>query len=70
MIEMPSLTAQQLAGCRDGADRELAREKARAAQAAGTAMPLTFGKVFWAIVLGNLFTAAIVGIAYSIVTAH
>jgi hypothetical protein len=31
--------------------------------------PLTFGKVFWAIVLGNLCSALLIGLIYAIATA-
>jgi hypothetical protein len=33
------------------------------------AAPLTFAKVFWAIVLGNICSALVIGLVYGIATA-
>jgi hypothetical protein len=39
-----------------------------AEQARATAMPLTMGKVFWAVFLANLAFGVVISIVYAIVT--
>ena len=54
----------------DAADIEAVQRREKRMQAVdevkATAMPLTFGRVFWAVLLANLVSAIIIGLLHGI----